>query len=289
MKFVKKLIDFYLYSSIHIAVGAALSIILCYAVLVHIPTSDYPIFVFAATLFLYCSHRIIGIKTVEKFEHEGRYAVIKKYKVHIILYAILGGIGSVILYFYLPFIMKLWLIAPAIVSLFYVLPIFSNHKRLRDIGLIKIFLISIIWALIIGVIPYVEAKGTLDGLGILFALEKAIFIFAITLPFDARDLIVDDANAVKTIPATIGIDNAYKAAYFLMAAVMIIVVSLYALGLYSGGVTIALIIGYLITSLAIKLSKGKKDDYYYSGVLDGTIAFVAILGIAVSGILDVIF
>lgn len=289
MRILKKFIDFYLYSSIHIALGAALSVVLCYAVLVHIPTSDYPIFVFTSTIFIYCSHRILGIKNTAKFLHEGRYAIVAHYKLHIIIYAIAAGLASIYFFIYLPRIIKIWIILPALVSVFYILPIFSNRKRLRDFGYIKIFLIAIIWSLIIGVIPYVEVKGSLDHLGVIYALEKAFFIFAITIPFDVRDITVDNSNKVKTIPSTLGIHKAYKLSYLMMALVIFCVIILYYQGVYSEKVGLALGIGYQISGFAIKLSKNKISDYYFSGLLDGTIALIAILGITMSGILGVLF
>jgi 4-hydroxybenzoate polyprenyltransferase len=289
LKAVRKVVDFYLYSSIHIALGAALSVILCYAVFTHIPTSDYPLFVFSATLCLYCGHRILGINKAIQFEKEGRFAIIKKYRIHLILYAILGAIGSIYFYVSLPISQQIWLLAPALISIVYVLPIFSNKRRLRDYNFIKIFLISLVWSFIIGVVPYVEVKGSLDIWGVLFALEKFLFIFAITLPFDVRDLEIDRANNVKTIPSLIGTKKTYKISYLLMALVFGIIIILYSQKVYSTSIALALAIAYQLTGFALQRSKGKKDDYYYSGLLDGTIALVALAGIFASGIIKVMF
>lgn len=289
MKALRKLVDFYLYSSIHIALGATLSVLLCYAIFTHIPTSDYPLFVFSSTLCLYCGHRIIGIKKAALFENEGRFAIIKNFKTHLIIYSILGAIGSVYFYFNLSSKLQISILVPAFISLIYILPIFSGKRRLRDFNLVKIFLISLVWSFVIGVIPYIEVKGRLDVWGILFALEKFLFIFAITIPFDVRDLEFDKANEVKTIPAVIGIKKAYKISYLVMALIFVIIIILYSQKIYSTAIALALAISYQVTGFALQLSKGKKDDYYYSGLLDGTIALVALAGIFASGILKVMF
>ena len=289
IRLLRKIIDFYLYSSIHIALGAALSVLLCYATFIHIPTSDYTFFVFASTLFIYCSHRIVGIQKVKAFENEGRFAIIKKFRLHIFLYAIIGGIASAYLFYRLDLKLQLYLILPGIISVLYVLPLFSKKKRLRDFNNIKIYLIAIIWGLIIGLIPYIEVVGNLDGTGILYFLEKTFFIFAITLPFDIRDLDIDKSIQVSTIPSKIGKNKSYNLAYVILGVCMLIVIVLYFLNVYSLPLMIGLILGYIITGALIKLSRDKDDDYFYSGLLDASIIIVALLGIVMSGILDLVF
>lgn len=289
MKLIRKLVDFYLYSSIHIALGAGLSVFLCYAMLTHIPTSDYPLFVFCATLFLYSGHRIIGINKVKAFENEGRFAVIKKFKSHLILYAILSGLGSLYFYISLSMTLKLCLLIPGLVSVAYVIPIFGSGKRLRDFNLIKIFLIAIIWGLVIGVIPYIEVEQKMDLAAWVFFLEKIFFIFAITLPFDARDLEVDRSNSVKTIPSVLGLERSYNISYLSMLLVICCVITLFVLGIYTSTTCAALGLSYLLTMIVIRYSKGKKDDYYYSGLLDGTISLVGIAGILGSELIKIMF
>ena len=289
MNFISKLTNFYIYSSIHIAIGAALSVILCYAALSHIPNSDYPLFVFSATLFLYNIHRIVGIKKVEQFEKEGRFAVIKKFRIHLILYALIGGLASAYFYASLPFNVKLLLILAGGISMLYVLPLFNNNRRLRDFDLIKIYLIVFNWTLIIGIIPYIEVMKSFDANGLLYAAEKAFFIFAITIPFDIRDIKVDSFNGVQTIPRKIGLKRSYNLSYILIFIAILMVTCLSFQGTYNKMIGIGLTIGYLITFALIRLSKGKQHDYYFSGLLDGTIALVAIIGIVFSGMLQLLF
>lgn len=289
MRFIRSLINFYLYSSVHISLGAALSVILCYAVSFHIPTSDYTLFVFSSTLFLYCSHRIVGIRKMKSFEDEGRFAIIKKFKSHLIFYALLGGIATIYFFVNLESRLQIALILPSIISVLYILPVFSKSKRLRDFGLIKIFLISIIWGLVIGLIPYFEVNGKVDLKGLLYFMEKLLFILAITIPFDIRDLRFDENINVKTIPSQLGIKKSYLITYLLLGASIIISTILSYLDYYTFKVMLALIVGYFLTAMAILASKNRTNDYYYSGLIDGTIIIVAVLGIVASGILSLIF
>ncbi len=289
MNFLKKLVDLYLYSSVHIALGAFLSVILCYSVFYHIPGSDYPLFVFFSTVFLYCAHRVIGIEKVKMFQGEGRFAVIKAHKIHLLIYTILAGLAMIFFFLRMQRHLQLWLLLPGAISIMYVLPLFGDKKRLRDYFQIKIYLIAIIWGMIIAFIPYIEAEGAMDLKGIIYFLEKTIFIFAITIPFDIRDLRVDKTMEVNTIPHEIGLRKAYRLTYGLMILTIFLVLAQYFLDTYSIKMAVGITIGYLLTILFIKLSEKKTHDYFYAGILDGTISLVAIIGILLSGILGVVF
>jgi 4-hydroxybenzoate polyprenyltransferase len=223
------------------------------------------------------------------FQEEGRFAVIKAHKLHLFVYTILASLAMIFFFLRLERLLQLWLLLPGAISLMYVLPLFGNKKRLRDYFQIKIYLIAIIWGMIIAFIPYIEATGSMDTKGFLYFLEKTIFIFAITIPFDIRDLRVDKTMEVNTIPHTIGLKKAYWVTYGLMTLTIALVILQYFLGTYSLPPAIGITIGYLITILFIKLSEKKTHDYYYAGVIDGAISLVAIIGILLSGILGIVF
>ncbi len=288
-KLIRSIVDFYLYSSIHISLGAGLSVLFVYAALTHIPTSDYIFFVISSTLFLYCCHRIVGIQKVKAFEKEGRFAVIKKYKSHLFIYTLLGGAGATYFFMGLEREIQLMLFLPGLVSILYVLPLFSKGKRLRDFNFIKIFLIAIIWGLIIGLIPYFEVVKKIDFSAFLIFSQSTLFIFAITLPFDVRDLEVDNDLNVSTIPSKIGKAKTYLLAYGCLLTCGALAGLLTYFEVYTLDITIALILAYLITAILICLSKNKTDDYYYSGLLDGSISIVALAGILASGMLALLF
>lgn len=275
----KKIIDFYIYSSLHIALGAALSVVLIYLIARSEINYNYVWFVFSSTIFIYCSHRIIGIRKVKKFQNQGRFAIIKKYWNHLLIYSIISAVATIYFYFQLGLTLQALMILPGIISILYVIPVFSKRKRLRDFQGIKIFLIAISWGFTIGLIPLIDLEiGTASAIS-LITLEKTLFILAITLPFDVRDLQVDASNQVKTLPSILGAKKSYTLAYSLMNLAIILVISLTFLGTYSFTAGILISIGYLITIISIYLSRGKEDDYYYSLLLDGTIILVAVLGI----------
>ncbi len=229
------------------------------------------IFVFSATLFLYALHRIVGIQKVQAFSNKYRYAIINQYRNHILIYALLGGGVAAWFFFYLNTTSQLFIILPAFLALGYVLPFFGNERRLRDFDYLKIFLVAIVWAFTTVLLPLIE-HGTLllSYTSILLLLERMLFIFAITLPFDIRDLKVDESIKVKTIPAMIGIPMTKGLAGVSLLGAFMISGLLYVNGLYSFPVIIALGISYSSTYLLVHRCDQTNHDYYFTAIMDGT-------------------
>ncbi len=224
--------------------------------------------VFFATLFIYAAHRIIGLQKVKAFSDKGRFLVISKYKHHIFFYAFLGFVGSVICFFYVSLAVQLAIILPALISLGYVLPFLKGKKRLRDINTIKIFLVALVWAWVTVLLPLIESNIIDWQIIISVFLERACFIFAITLPFDIRDWKVDKHTGVKTIPVILGIKQSKKLAFFLLAVVQIL--SIWNYGHNSFGIQLGIFLALGITAYFISIAEEKEDDYFFTGLLDGT-------------------
>lgn len=226
--------------------------------------------IFFATLFLYALHRIIGISKVHEFLEMERYAVISKFRHHIIIYAILAGIGGAICFWYVSLPIQLSLIIPGIVSLGYVIPFLSGKKRLRDFNHIKIFLIAVVWSWVTVFLPALEMGKIFELSTWLMGLERSLFIFAITLPFDIRDLKVDTHSKVKTIPAVIGIEKTKILGVATLAFAGVLSGALFYSETYDLKVLIGLLLSYISTWFFIRISDKIKHDYFFTGLIDGT-------------------
>ncbi len=269
MKWIFKLINLYLYSSLHIALGAlGLSILSfqAFGIEIHYP---YLWFAFLSTAFLYCLHRFIGIQKLKGIENKGRFKVIGEYRNHILVYAFISAIGSLYFFFLLSFKTWLILLIPVIISLLYALPVLTRGQRLRDLAYIKIFLIAIIWAWVTIIVPFSYSKHPLWLVLILF-VERALFVFAITLPFDVRDQQIDKNNEVPTLIHKLGEKQSYRLAFACLFLSTILLCLLYLGGQISLIYLSSLLASYLITYIIIKVSIGKSHDYYYTGLIDGT-------------------
>jgi 4-hydroxybenzoate polyprenyltransferase len=241
-----------------------------YVVLGFIRFDFTALFIFFGTHFLYAMHRIVGLRKVKPFQKEGRYLVIARFRHHIIIYAVISAVACSYLIFQLDW--KLWnaLIIPCIFSLAYVLPFLGKNRRLRDFHFIKIFLIAVIWSWLTVMLPAYtyDVEGHFP-IWIIF-MEKILFVFAITIPFDIRDLQIDDFTKVKTLPSVMGIKRAKWLALILIFFAETLAHFNHGLDIYSTGMYIGLGLSYLSTAILIWYSDKITHDYYFTGLMDGT-------------------
>jgi 4-hydroxybenzoate polyprenyltransferase len=176
---------------------------------------------------------------------------------------------------YLSIEAKLLMIFTAILALGYNIPFLTlNNQKigLRNIPGIKLFLIALIWSISCVLLPVVELEhnyqiniSSADTL--LLVAKRFLFIAAITIPFDIRDLFQDKLYALKTIPVMLGEKKAYFFCQFLLAGYLVLL-------LLFGHAPISDIVGLtltlLLTGWLIFKSSIKKNEYYYFFYLDGT-------------------
>ncbi len=272
---IRKLSNLILYSSLWIGACAAALVTFTYDVTGSgIGLDAYVGFVFCGTLVLYAIHRLTGIKRVKVFEYHGRFAVIRKYRSHIIIYGLIGAVGACYFLIHLPMNIIWWLILPGVISFMYVVPL-GKQKRWRDYALVKIFLVSSVWSTLTGLIPFVHT-GLVDySSATLLFFERALFIFAIAIPFDIRDMYVDDSSGLKTLPQVIGIRRSKILALILLCISAALTFLLIYLHIYDQRLICPYLIVFVVTCILIWKSQTDMDDHYYSGLLDGTMFLLA--------------
>lgn len=259
--------NFYLYSSLHIAICAYLFTRETYLI-EGLPSNDnYLILILLSTLCSYSLHRIVGMRKVKAFNHKGRFKIIAQYKNHIFLYLMLAGLG--IMYFMTKFeITHLLLLFPSIlITLLYVLPVFKNGRRLRDFPLIKIFLIAFVWSWVCYAIPVLMYDRPINYL---LLVERICFIFAITIPFDIRDMDVDKSIKVETLIHKLGVRRSKILALLILFVGFAMLLVLSYLQFISFQYLLGYIIVYVLTAFLITMATKEHHDYYYSGYLDAT-------------------
>ncbi|MFT5164965.1 MAG: 4-hydroxybenzoate polyprenyltransferase [Saprospiraceae bacterium] len=274
MWILKKIIDLILYGNFWIALGAlVLTLQTKYILGEEVAWDEFGGLVFFSTWLLYSLHRIVGILRMEGFLDLERYSVIAKFRSHIIIYAIIATIGTIWYFFHLSPPVQIAVVLPGLFSLAYVLPFFGKRKRLRDFNQIKIYLIAFVWAWVTVVLPAVASGSVWSWSLLLMFLERALFVFAITLPFDIRDLKVDGHTEVSTIPAVIGVDKTRSLALGLLGLGLVLIFINGYLGFYAFDVLVGLMISFISTGFLIRLSSVERHDYFYSGLMDGTMVF----------------
>ncbi len=116
------------------------------------------------------------------------------------------GLSLAILYFFAGWQLILFLIPALAVVLFYpitFLHAFHAFTSLRSLPGLKLLLISACWTHLTFVVPMWMQGQPMDIFFITETLLRTLFIAALTIPFDVRDLAVDDEN-LKTLPQWVG-------------------------------------------------------------------------------------
>lgn len=152
------------------------------------------------------------------------------------------------------------LIGLTILTLLYTLPSKFN-LGLRWFPSLKIFAISLSWTVL--VLPLQSIN--ILGVEIMFkqGLLTFLFIIALTIPFDIRDM-NNDSITLKTIPQLLGIQNAIR-----ISQGLILIIGSYLLW---NALTLGLILIHIIAILGclVLISKSQNRDLlYYSFVLEG--------------------
>lgn len=232
-------------------------------------------FVGFSTLMLYALHRIVGLKKVQAFTDRGRYFVIQKFKKHILIYALTGAVGALVCFFLLQRETQVLLIIPGVLSLGYVIPFLSGQRRLRDLNHIKIYPVALVWAWITVVLPLLESDLNHPDIlqNTLLFLERTCFIFAITLPFDIRDLQIDGHTGVQTIPSQIGVQNSKYLSLILLSFAFNLALLNLNFGLYSPAQFLGFSFSLVLTAVLVFLSDKRKEDYFFTGAMDGSMIF----------------
>ena len=234
--------------------------------------------IFFATYSVYNLHRILGGKLFAEPPLPARWQWIRQH-------ALLLGITSIIsflisTFLFLPFIqlpLLCWIAPFLFLSAGYAVPFLKLNGRwlrLRDIPLIKVFLVAAVWTFVTFLFPFICENPNWQPSLSLFAgmAMRFVFILAITLPFDVRDLSTDAKSGIQTFASLLGIKRLKTLCHLLL--IVFIAISFFSMTRQwvSGGHALGLLISGLSTGWIVSLLSGQNEEIYYLGLLDGTMA-----------------
>lgn len=278
IKHFQKPLDFLLFSNVFISLGALAQGLVTHHLLGFSPSWIVLAFLFFSTLLTYnFSILIQHPKNPETSEYRRVRWIFRNYKLNLFITAI-ATLAIIPLFFMLSFKSQMLNVFLGVLSLGYAMPIFKSKTNkkfgLRNIPAVKLFLIALVWALSSVMIPYFELQQSqniqLDFSDLLILnLKRFLFLAAITIPFDIRDMFQDKMVALKTIPVIFGEKKAYLFCQVMLLTYMVLLFFFRNRGFDSDffglGLT-AVLTGWLIFK-----SKWKKNGYYYFFYLDGTL------------------
>lgn len=209
MQVLKRLFDFYIQASVHVA----FAVICLHLVVAHwlniSPDKNYIFFLFGGTV---CCYNFMKYGVEAK-----KYRIYKKniFKC-IVWFSSIVLIVTIIFAIRLPKKMYLYLVFFTVISALYALPFLPSSKNLRSLGGLKIFLVAFVWAGLTVWVPYVSKTGLqFSQIGFVF-LQVFVLVLILFVPFEVRDL-KNDPIALKTIPQRIGIQQTKYLGYLLIA------------------------------------------------------------------------
>lgn len=277
---LEKLFNLYLYTNIHISICTGCLIWSTYHIFDQPVHWTYIGFSMCGTWLLYNVHRYIGTQKIKnKQTIPLRYTVFRQAFPIIRFSSFFIILLGIYCFFSLESAYWIYIVLGMIPSLLYILPIFQGHKRLRDFGLIKIFVVGVTWAYLTSYVPLALVTSLPFSQKICYLLGQSLFIVAITIPFDYRDRAFDQSQYVNTLVSRYSKVLNYGIIFFFLAAMlmfgMITVFSLY---------DKAIVVGTYVTCMLITLyACRQKQDFYISGLVDATMIIFALLtGILIS-------
>jgi 4-hydroxybenzoate polyprenyltransferase len=186
-----------------------------------------------------------------------------------VTFTIISLLSLIPLFFLMSIESRILLIFLSLISFCYGLPLFTVGDQkfgLRNIPGLKQFLITLVWTMSTVLLPVLEAQHfnltsiSMRDTTILIA-KRFLFIAALTVPFDIRDLFEDRKSGLKTVPVVWGEKNAYLFCQFLLAG-YIVLLFLFKNNGFSANF-FALTLSAFLTGWLIFKSKWEKNEYYY--------------------------
>lgn len=239
----------------------------------------YLFIIFFATLFDYNLHRLVTVLSNKEALNSDKHKWLKEYLNLFYVLVVFSVIGFLIAVYFAKKEVLITLSPFAFITLFYSLPVFKNQKylfRLREIPILKIFLISIVWSATTILLPIVQSGKSFDFLHVaLMLIERFLFVFAITIPFDIRDMQGDEQSGLKTIPLIIGVKKS-----MILANALIMLFLLISVYHYQSSIVVTLltfVLSAISTLYFLNSKRLQKSSFYHYGILDGTMLLQGVL------------
>ncbi len=197
MKLSKLILDFYLNSSIHVALSCFALVQITFHVF-HIQyDTSMALFVFFGTIVGYNFVKYDALVRVKKNPIGNQLKII----------AFLSIISLVLVgyyFFHLKLITQIVSSGIFAITALYTLPFFPNRRNARNWAGVKIYMVAICWVGATLVLPLINAEIPFTTDFFIKCIQRFILVFVLILVFEILDLANDDPH-LQTVPQTIGV------------------------------------------------------------------------------------
>ncbi len=199
MKWLKRVFDFYIDASIHVAL-AIFSLVLATGQILNFKVDHHLSFsMFFGTIACYNFVKY-GV------EAEKYILVANRYHKNIQFVSFIALALTIYHTCFLTF--EAWLGIGSIMLLtgLYAVPILPKIANLRSLGLLKIVLVGMVWAISTVLLPVIAFKKTIVWDVYIETFQRFVLVLILLVPFEIRDLKYDSAE-LKTLPQRYGSTN----------------------------------------------------------------------------------
>jgi hypothetical protein len=264
MRCFKQVLDFYINSSIHVAL-AVLSLSWITLLEFDIPyDKEVLFFIFFASVTGYNFVKYFGLA---KFHHR-RLANWLKW---IQIFSLISFFGLCYYAFNLLYKTLLYIAGFGIITFLYAIPFLpkrlfiDNKQNLRGISGLKIYVIALVWVGVTVFIPLINNDFQIDFDVIITALQRFMFVIVLMFPFEIRDMQFDQLK-LSTIPQKIGLKKTKVIGVILLVGFFLL--EFFKKNINSERIIILIIIT-CITLLFLVFSQEYYKKYYTSFWVEG--------------------
>jgi 4-hydroxybenzoate polyprenyltransferase len=276
-KLLKPVIDFVLFSNVFMSLCAIAQGLLTFYLIGSKPIYSVLGLLFTSTLGIYNFCILIS---KPKQPEKSPYLRVRWFFSHyrlMVTFTIVSMLSLIPLFFLISTASKILLIFLSVLSFGYGLPLFSIGEQkfsLRNIPGLKLVMITLVWTMSCVLLPILEAQaGQLATISMrdttILIAKRFLFIAALAIPFDIRDLFQDKQSGLKTIPVAWGEKNAYLFCQVLLTGYVVLLFLFRDRGFTTD--FWALTLSVVLTGWLIFKSKWEKNEYYYFFYMDGVL------------------
>ena len=267
MRPLRRIFDFYINSSIHVAIAVCAFTGISYHALNLEKDIDLFGFIFFGTITGYNFVKYAGIAKLHHYRLSNSLKILQVFSLFCFLF-------SVFFAFRLPYNTLIACIPLGLLTLFYAVPITSKKNNLRTLPSLKIFVIAAVWAGTTVYLPVIHNDhGIVNGEVWILIVRRFLLVLALILPFEIRD-VTYDAIGLRTFPQILGIKKTKFSGYLLLTCFLALSLWKNTLGAEKWITPLLL---FFMTFLAIYFAKEKHGRYYCSFWVEGIPIFAWIL------------
>lgn len=264
MQVLKQLFNFYINSSIHVALAVVS--------LTWITLAEYGIsqdwfllfFVFFASV---SGYNFVKYYSMAKFHRKSLANWLKAIQV----FSFLSFMAMCYCAFKLKLNSLIFISGLGLLTFFYAMPFLPKNKfcdgsmTLRNIGGLKVYMIALVWTGVTVFLPLVNNGYAINADVLLTALQRFIFIIILMLSFEIRDLRYD-SSTLATIPQKLGVKQTKLFGVLLMGLFCFLE---YFKNELNPNYALVLVMVLIITVILLLFSKIEQGKYYSSFWVEG--------------------